>query len=91
MAMMQIDKTAVTKGTSMMRYVMRCPRRRDESDNEHDLPTLESRSDDDEIFLRSMLALAETGDMVRGKYVEAHVARLLGVLGHEVGVGSLNA
>jgi hypothetical protein len=73
-----LTRLAVTDDTAVTGDVMRYPRRRDESDNEHDLPCLESRSDDDEIFLRSMLALAETGDMVRGKYAEAHVARLLG-------------
>ena len=57
---------------------MRYPRRRDKSGDERDLPSLQDLSDDDEVFLRSMLALAETGDMVRGRYVEAHVARLLG-------------
>ena len=49
-----------------------------EADKARELPSLQQLSGDDEVFVRSMLALAETGDMVRGRYVEAHIARLLG-------------
>jgi hypothetical protein len=56
------------------------PRRLDKSNREQDLPRLDDLSPDDKVFLRSMLALAETGDMVRGRYAEAHIARLLGAV-----------
>jgi hypothetical protein len=50
------------------------------------LPSLSGLSADDEVFLRAMLAFAETGAMFRGRYVEAHVARLLGAVFPSTGV-----
>lgn len=62
------------------------PKRLDEHDNEVDLPSLGDLNEDDELYLRYMLALAEHGAMVRGRYVEAHVARLLGAVFPTVGI-----
>jgi hypothetical protein len=50
------------------------------------LPSLSGLSADDEIYARAMLALAETGAMFRGRYVEAHVARLLGAVFPDTGI-----
>lgn len=50
------------------------------------LPTLSDLTSDDTAYLQEMLALAETGAMFRGRYVEAHVARLLGAVLPETGI-----
>lgn len=50
------------------------------------LPTLSDLTSDDAAYLQAMLALAETGAMFRGRYVEAHVARLLGAVLPETGI-----
>lgn len=56
------------------------PGREDPLGRTTSLPSLSDLSEDDQIYLRSMLAFAETGAMFRGRYVEAHVARLLGAV-----------
>lgn len=55
-------------------------RRRDRAGNATDLPELDlTRLDDDERwYLRVMLGLIETGNMFHGRFVEVHVARILG-------------
>ena len=50
------------------------------------LPELMGLTEDDEAFARAMLALAETGAMFRGRYAEAHVARLLGAVFPATGI-----
>ena len=59
--------------------------RRGQNDT-YPLPLLTGIGADDEVYLRAMLALAETGAMFRGRYVEAHVARLLGAVFPETGI-----
>lgn len=61
-------------------------RRQDLSGVEVPLPSLRDLSQDDEAFLRAMLGFAETGAMFRGRYVEAHVARVLGAVFPATGV-----
>ena len=62
------------------------PKRHRASGEVVQLPALSDLTLDDEAYLRSMLALAETGAMFRGRYVEAHVARLLGAVFPETGI-----
>jgi len=60
--------------------------RRKSRRGEWTLPSLSDLTADDEAYLRAMLALAETGAMFRGRYVEAHIARLLGAVFPETGI-----
>lgn len=62
------------------------PKRQRPSGAVVELPTLAEASPDDEAYMRAMLALAETGAMFRGRYVEAHIARLLGAVFPETGI-----
>ncbi|MDO8390591.1 MAG: hypothetical protein Q7V57_08890 [Actinomycetota bacterium] len=48
-----------------------------------DLPAL---SDDERTYLEVMLALVVTGDMFHGRFVETHVARLIGADVPDVGI-----
>lgn len=52
--------------------------RRTDDGQVSELPALEELADDQRVYLRMMLGLAETGDMFHGRFVEAHVAWLLG-------------
>ncbi len=54
------------------------PKRRSPDGNATELPTLEKLSVDDTAYLRAMLGWAETGSMFQGRYVEVHVASVLG-------------
>ena len=53
-----------------------------------ELPPLEDLSTDDVAYVRAMLGFAETGSMFQGRYVEAHVARVLGAQLPVVGIST---
>jgi hypothetical protein len=55
-------------------------RRRDAAGNVSDLPELDlaSLDADEQLYLRVMLGLTETGNMFHGRFVEVHVGRILG-------------
>ena len=55
-------------------------RRRDANGNVSDLPELDlaALDVDEQLYLRVMLGLAETGNMFHGRFAEVHVGRVLG-------------
>lgn len=55
-------------------------RRRDSDGNVSELPELDlaALGGDEQLYLRVMLGLAETGNMFHGRFVEVHVGRVLG-------------
>jgi hypothetical protein len=55
-------------------------KRRDRDGRRSDLPeiNLSALDPDETLFLRHMLGMIETGDMFHGRFVEVHVARVLG-------------